>query len=76
MDEDHHRSPCPRSRGGGGRAAYLLLEVDVFILPIPGVGEVAGICLCPAGEQSILGYVDSDVLRRGNYEGRPWGKRK
>lgn len=60
--------PCERFRVG----RYSLLEVDVLILPVPGVGEVAGIRLCPAGKQSILGDVDGDVLRRGNDEGRPW----
>lgn len=52
------------------------MKVDVLILPIPGVSEVARIRLRPAGKQSILGYVDSDVLRRGHYERRPWGHRK
>ena len=43
---------------------HSLLEVDVLILPVPGVGEVAGVGLRPAGEQRVLGDVDSDVLRR------------
>lgn len=63
-------TPCERVRAG----CCSLLEVDVLILPVPGVGEVAGIRLCPAGKQSILGDVDGDVLRRGNNEGRPWGE--
>ena len=42
----------------------LLLEVDVILLPEPGVGEVAGIGLRLAGEEGILGYVDGDVFWR------------
>lgn len=40
----------------------LLLKVDVILLPKPGVGQVAGIRFSLAGEESILGYVDSDVF--------------
>ena len=58
---------------GSGQGVHSLLEVDILILPVPGVGEVAGVGLCPAGEQRVLGDVDSDVLRRGDDEGRPWG---
>lgn len=64
--------PCKRV----GAGYYSLLEVDILILPVPGVGEVARIRLCPAGKQSILGDVDGDVLRRGNNEGRPWGEQR
>lgn len=41
----------------------LLLEVDVIFFPKPGVGQVARICFCLAGEECILGYVYSHVFR-------------
>ena len=49
----------------------LLFEVDVVLLPKPGVGQVAGIRFCLAGEQCILGDVDSDVFRRSDDVWRP-----
>lgn len=54
----------------------LLLEVDVILLPEPGVGQIARIRLCLAGEECILGYVDSDVFWRGDDIWRPCEKQK
>lgn len=51
--------------------ATLLLEVDVVLLPEPGVGQVAWVRLGLAGEECILGDVDGDVLRRRDDIGRP-----
>lgn len=50
----------------------LLLEVDVVLLPEPGVGQVARVRLCLAGEECILGYVDGDVFGRRDDVRRPW----
>lgn len=52
----------------------LLLEVDVVLLPEPGVGQVARVRLRLAGEECILGNVDGDVFRRRDDVGRPWEK--
>lgn len=52
-------------------AATLLLEVDVVLLPEPGVGQVARVRLGLAGEECILRNVDGDVLRRRDNVGRP-----
>lgn len=49
----------------------LLLEVDVVLLPEPGVGQVAGIRFSLAGEECILGYVDGDVFGRRDDVWRP-----
>lgn len=64
--------PAVETPKRGWEGCCSLLEVDVLVLPVPSVCEVAWIRLCPAGEQSILGDVDSDVFRRGNDERRPW----
>lgn len=56
--------------------ATLLLEVDVVLLPEPGVGEVARVRLGLAGEQCILGNVDGDVLRRRDDVGRPCERKR
>jgi len=58
-----------------GCIANSLLEVDVLLLPVPQVGEVPRVRLGLAGEQCILRDVHRDVLRRGNDEGRSWGRR-
>lgn len=55
--------------------ATLLLEVDVVLLPEPGVGQVARVRLGLAGEECILGNVDGDVLRRRDDVGRPCGEK-
>lgn len=50
----------------------LLLEVDVVLLPVPGVGQVARVRLCLARKLGILGYVNSDVLRWCHNVWRTW----
>lgn len=54
----------------------LLLEVDVILLPEPGVGQVARIRLRLAGEECILGYVDGDVLRWRHDVRRPYEEQR
>lgn len=41
----------------------LLLEEDVVLLPEPGVGQVARVGLCLAGEEGVLRDVHCNVLR-------------
>lgn len=54
----------------------LLLEEDVIFLPKPGVGQVAWIRFCLAGEECILGYVDCYVFWWGYNKWWPWKKDK
>lgn len=60
----------------GNSIITLLLEVDVVLLPIPGVGQVCRVCLCLAGEECVLRYVYSYVLGWCNDKWWPWGKQK
>lgn len=73
----HEDTPQLPGKKGQGCILSLLLKEDVVLLQKPGVGEVARVGLCLAGEEGVLWDVHCNVLWWWDNEwGTCWKKTK